>query len=100
MLLGLLGVSADVAVAAYKELNVNVVDASGISPLQAACAKGAYDCAKVLIAARADPALVKGGDPPLFSAVIADNSALVRILLEAGADVGQPNSCVIMQVHF
>ena len=73
-------------------MNINALDKNGVSALQTACAKGAYDCAKVLIAAKADATIVRGGDPPLFSAVIADNTALVRILLEAGADVGQPNS--------
>ena len=74
---------------------MNVTNTAGVTPLQIACSKGAYDCAKVLIGAKADPTIVKGGDPPLFGAVICDNSALVRILLEAGADVGQPNAYVL-----
>ena len=75
--------------------------------LQLACQKGAYDCAVLLLAAKADATHVKRGEPPLFYAVATENSALgtqghippyltpikfpVRRLLEAGADVGQPN---------
>jgi ankyrin repeat protein len=88
-----------------------------LTPLQLACQKGAFDCAVTLLNAKANPTLVKGGDPPLFYAVTADNTALGTIspscaidtidrrdlanrdvsrpvgkLLEAGADVGQPNA--------
>ena len=73
-------------------LKVNCFDAKNVTPLQMACRKGAYDCAVVLLAANADATLVKGGEPPLFSASLAENPALIQKLLEAGADIAQPNS--------
>lgn len=45
-----------------------------------------------MLAHKADPTLVKGGDPPLMCAVVSDNAELVEALLHAGADVGQPSA--------
>lgn len=73
-------------------LKVNGLDSKNVTPLQMACRKGAYDCAVVLLQANADATLVKGGEPPLFSAALAENPALIQKLLEAGADIAQPNS--------
>ena len=75
-----------------KGIDLNALDSSTLTPLQLACSKGAYDAAVVLLQHKADPSLVKSGDPPLYSAVVAENPALVRRLLEAGADISQPNS--------
>jgi len=73
-------------------LKINCLDAKNVTPLQMACRKGAYDCAVVLLEAKADPTLVKGGEPPLFSAALAENPALIQKLLEAGADIAQPST--------
>ena len=67
-------------------------DTAGLCALQLACRKNAYDAVLVLIKNKADTTLVKGGEPPLFYATMAENPALVRALLEAGADIAQPSS--------
>lgn len=36
--------------AAFKQLDVNAINSKGMTALQIACAKGAYDCAKILLA--------------------------------------------------
>lgn len=77
---------------AHKVIPVNSLNEDNQTPLQLACCKAAYDIAVALLKAGADTTLVKAGDPPLFWAVISENPALVRQLLDHGADISQPNS--------
>ena len=76
----------------HKLIPINSLNEENQTPLQLACAKGAYDIAILLLNAGADTTIVKAGDPPLFWAIINENPALVRQLLEHGADISQPNS--------
>ena len=73
-------------------VDIAATDSNGLSALQLACRKNAYDAVLVLIKNKADTTLVKGGEPPLFYATMAENPALVRALLEAGADIAQSSS--------
>lgn len=77
---------------AHKVIPINALNEDGLTALQLACHKGAYDIAVLILKAGGDAAIVKSGDPPLFGAVINENPSLVRCLLEHGADISQPNS--------
>lgn len=66
---------------ALRKVPLNALNDELQTPLQIACNKGAYDIAVALLEAGADATLVKAGDPPLFWAVVNDNSALVRQVL-------------------
>jgi len=60
----------------------------GFSPLHVAASRAADDVAAVLLAGGANPnRLTARGDPPLVSAAYGGSAALIRLLVDAGADV-------------
>ncbi|HET6551000.1 MAG TPA: ankyrin repeat domain-containing protein [Solirubrobacter sp.] len=59
----------------------------GVHPLHSACAVGALESARALLAAGANPNVhQKGGYTPLHTAAHNNDVALVKLLLEHGAD--------------
>jgi len=70
-----------------KGANVNIADKNGTTPLQVATGLGWNDGAEELVAAKAQvDQPTDAGETPLIAAVHQRNTALMRILLEAGAN--------------
>lgn len=70
-----------------KGANVNVADKNGTTPLQVATGLGWNDGVEELVSARAQvDQPTDAGETPLIAAVHQRNTALMRILLEAGAN--------------
>jgi ankyrin repeat protein len=66
--------------------DVNVSSKYGETPLQAAVSTGSADIAAFLLASHADPNAATPDGTPLMIAVKGCRVALVRLLLDAGAD--------------
>jgi uncharacterized protein len=72
---------------AQSEINVNLTDRRGNTPLLVAVQANWEEGVTRLIRARANVNLANaGGETPLISAVLQHNEPIVRALLEAGAD--------------
>jgi len=65
----------------------NVRDKNGATPLLTAARKNKVAATEALLLADADPNFGDGLETPLHAAIEADNTAIVRLLVEFGADI-------------
>ena len=91
LMLASIGGNLPVVKALIQQRNA-LIDHVGWTPLHYACAKGQFEVAQYLIANGASVnALSPGNTTPLMMAVQSGNEALVKLLLDKGADLQQRN---------